>query len=170
MNKWIFTLMAALFSAGCLWTPLEAAGLRLGVGANYWVAFDDIDLDDYDEDGVSLYVSAQFPLAEVSSLELQLERFEKGFGGSDEDVYSPQAFILLGTQLYAAVGVGVYFSDGEFADQPYYAFRAGLNLELLPGLYVDLNANYRFEDWDGLNDENINEDTIMLGAAARIGF
>lgn len=168
MNKWIVGMMALIFSAASLWSPLEAASPRLGLGANYWVAFDDIDVDEFDEDGVSLYASAQFPLTTMTRLELQLERFEEGFAGSDEAVYSPQAFLLLGSQIYAGVGVGVYYADGDFADQPYYSFRAGLNLELLPGLFLDLNANYRFEDWDGLNDEEISEDTIMLGVAARI--
>ena len=168
MNKWSALCIVSFFSVAALWSSLEAASPRVGVGANYWVALDDIDTDDFDEDGLSYYVTAQLPLGDLLKLDLQLERFEEGFAGSDEDVYSPQAYLLLGSSLYAGVGAGIYYADSEFSDTPYYGLRAGFSLELLPNILIDINANYRFEDWGGLNDEDIDEDTLMLGAAARI--
>ncbi len=80
--------------------------------------------------------------------------------------------LLVGTWIYAAGGIGVYYSDGDFADDPFFVLRAGLNLELLPSLYFDFNVNCRFETWDDLqeSESNIDTDTVMLGAALRLGF
>lgn len=96
-------------------------------------------------------------------LELDVEWFDNGFGGSSEDVFAPQALLLVGTWIYAAGGLGVYFTDGDFANDPFFVLRAGLNLELLPSLYFDFNVNYRFEEWEDLQDRgtNIDSDTVM---------
>ncbi len=69
-------------------------------------------------------------------------------------------------------GIGGYYSDGKFKEDPFFAFRAGLDLEVLPVLSVDINVNYRFEKWDDLSAEGkeIDTDTITLGAAARLMF
>ena len=47
-----------------------------------------------------------------------------------------------------------------------------MDLELLPMLNIDINANYRFEKWDDLSTEGkeVNTDTITIGAAARLTF
>jgi hypothetical protein len=63
-------------------------------------------------------------------------------------------------------------SDGDFADDPFYALRAGLNLELLPSVFVDISANYRFNDsaqFEG-DDTDIDTDTVFLGAALRFAL
>jgi hypothetical protein len=146
----------------------DAGALQLGVGANYWKSVDDVDDDDFDEDGLSWLATIQFPLAAIAKLEANVEWFEEGFGGSTEDVYAPQAVFILGGLIYAGVGIGVYYFDDEFADDPFYTLRAGLDLELLPSVHLDINANYRFENWDQVNDEDIDEDTITLGAAIRL--
>ena len=72
--------------------------------------------------------------------------------------------------LFAAAGIGGYYSDSNWGDKPFYAFRAGVNFEVLPRLYLDINADYRFEDWSGLKASDINSDTITVGAAARFAF
>jgi hypothetical protein len=47
-----------------------------------------------------------------------------------------------------------------------------VNLELLPKVFVDISANYRFNDTDDLknNESDIDTDTIFLGAAVRFGL
>ena len=166
-----------IWLAGCvlgvwLCASPDAWALRLGVGANYWQTIDTVDVDNFDEDGLSWVGSLQFELAEYSRIELAVEWFEAGFGGSIEDIYAPQAYFILGKGLYAAVGIGGYYTDGEFADDPFYALRAGLDVEVLPNLYLDVNANYRFQTWDALSEDgsDIDTDTVTLGAAVRIGF
>jgi hypothetical protein len=157
-----------IFATGAAW----AGGPRVGMGAHYWTAVDNIDQDNVDEDGFSYYASVQFALSDYVKLEADVEWFDKGFAGSTEEVYAPSAYLVLGDVLYAAAGAGVYYSDGDFADDPFYAFRAGLDIPLLPVLRLDINANYRFENWDSLNDntQNIGSDTITLGAALRLTF
>jgi len=77
---------------------------------------------------------------------------------------------VLGSALYAALGVGTYYTDGDFAKDPFFNVRAGLDLCLLPSIYLDINANYRFENWDDIKtlDEDISSDTITIGAAVRL--
>ena len=150
----------------------EAMAARVGFGANYWQTVDNIDVDEFDEDGLSYIASLQFNLADYSKIELAVEWYEAGFGGSTEDIYAPQAFFILGKGLYAGAGVGGYYTDGDFANDPFFAFRAGFDVEVLPSLFLDINANYRFENWDDLSDEGseIDSDTVTLGAAVRLEF
>jgi hypothetical protein len=145
---------------------------RFGVGANYWKAVKNIDVHDIDEDGMSWLASYQYTPGSPLSLETNLEIFRKGFAGATENVYAPQAFILVGCNLYAGAGIGIYYSDNEFADRPFYAIKAGLDLELLPSLYLDINANYRFNEWKNISElgHDIDSDTIILGAALRLAF
>ena len=46
--------------------------------------------------------------------------------------------------------------------------RAGLDLEVLPGLHLDISGNYCFNDTADLKDSHSDIDTISLGAALRI--
>ena len=66
--------------------------------------------------------------------------------------------------------VCAYYSDGAWGGGPFYAFRVGADLEVLPHIHLDINANYRFEDWGKLNTSDVSSDTITLGAAARFAF
>jgi hypothetical protein len=150
----------------------EEENHRFGVGVNYWKAVKNIDVNDIDEDGMSWLASYQYKPDSPLSLETNLEIFKKGFAGATENVFAPQAFILMGYDFYAGAGVGIYYSDGEFADNPFYAVKAGLDLKLLPSLYLDININYRFNEWKNINEltHDIDSDTIILGAALRLAF
>lgn len=161
-------VVGMLFASGAA----RAGDVRVGAGAHYWTALDNIDVDNVDEDGFSYYASVQFAFSDYVKLEADVEWFDKGFGGATEEVYAPEAFFVLGDVLYAAAGVGVYYSDGDFADDPFYSFRVGLDIPVLPVLRLDINANYRFENWDSLNDgtQDIGSDTVTLGAALRLAF
>jgi len=145
---------------------------RVGVGVNYWKAIDDIDIDDVDEDGVSYFISYQLRPASLLKFELDVEMMPDGFAGAEEDVFAPQAYVILGSFIYAALGTGIYYTDGDFADDPFFAVKAGFDLHLLPYFYLDISANYRFDDWDSISDldDDLSTDTIMLGAAARLQF
>lgn len=145
---------------------------RLGVGVNYWTVIDDLDEEDFDDDGLSWLITSQYRAASMLKLELDLEIFPDDFMGIDGTAYAPQAYLVLGSTIYAAAGAGIYYADGDFADDPFFAFRAGLDLEILPQIYLDLNVNYRFADTSDLSDDNtdIDGDTLTLGAAARFEF
>jgi len=145
---------------------------RIGVAANYWTMLEDIDLDNVDESGLSWMASYQYKPVALFKIEADLEVFPKGFQGIDDNAFAPQAYLIIGSGLYAGVGAGILYADGDFADKPFYALRAGVELELLPKLYLDLNVIYRFQEWANLSTmkEDINEDTLMLGAALRLEF
>lgn len=141
---------------------------RLGAGANYWVTVNDIDVDDIDKNGFSYLVSYQYRPTLIG-FEVDGEMLPNRFG---KDAYAPQAYIILGQALYAAAGIGITYQDSKFADEPFYALKAGFDINILPGLYLDIAANYRFNDKDDLEDEDtkIDTDTVFLGATARLAF
>lgn len=154
--------------------PAEAAERRLGFGVHYWQTLDDIDDEGFDEeideDGVSFLGSYQIVPGGLFSFEFDVEYFDAGFGGSPDSVISPQAFLLIGHGLYAGVGVGVGYSDGfedDFSD-PFYMARAGFNIELLPSLFLDINANYQANAFNELDEADT--DAITLGALLRFGI
>ena len=57
--------------------------------------------------------------------------------------------------------------DGGFGDDPIYNIRAGLDLPL-GAIHIDVNANYRFSDFDQLSD--FDSDNIQVGLLARYEF
>ena len=144
---------------------------RVGGGIHYWIALDDIDEDNVDDNGFGILFSYQYRMAHFFTVEADLEFIDEGYAGSSETVISPQAFLLVGLGLYGGVGIGINYSDGDLADKPFYGLRVGFDFEILPAIFLDLHANYRFEQWDF--DEikgDIDTDTITLGAIVRYEF
>lgn len=143
---------------------------RLGGGANYWVALDDIEIgeDEFDDDGLGFFASYQY-WPGLFGMEIDVEFLPDRFG---ESAISPQAYLLIGKGIYAGAGIGTTYTDGDFADEPFFALKAGINLELLPGLFLDIYGNYRFNDSADFDDEDtdIDTDTIFLGSALRIAL
>jgi hypothetical protein len=147
----------------------HAADHSLGLGVHYWRAVKDLD-SSFDRSGAAGMFSYQYIPAGLFKLEVDLEYFPKGFGGADDTAWSPQVYVLLGNRLYAGVGAGVIYSQGfsdEFSDV-FYAARIGTDFALLPRTHLDVNANYRFKDWNQLDQADT--DTITLGAVLRIRF
>ncbi len=145
---------------------------RLGVGGNYWTILDDIDVDNIDKSGVSWLVTYQYELASILKLEADLEMFPHGFHGIREAVYAPEAYLVVGSWIYGAAGVGFLYADGDFADDPFYVLRAGVDLAIIPPFCLDINVNYRFAEWGNPIDiaQSIDADMMTLGAAVRVEF
>ena len=91
-------LALLLFAAACalVATPAHAGENTLGAGVHYWRTVDDIRDQGFGTLGV----------------EVDLEYFDKGFGGSTTDAYSPQIYLVFGHHFYAAVGAGTIISSG----------------------------------------------------------
>lgn len=145
-----------------------AADHRIGFGVHHWQTVDDLadeGFEGIDDKGTSGIVSYQYMPEGIFSLELDLEYFADGFAGSTEAAYSPQAYLLVGHGLYAGAGVGVTHSDGETSDM-FYAAKLGFDIAIIPRLSLDINANYRFDDWDLIDD--VETDTVTLGALVRL--
>jgi hypothetical protein len=153
-------------------TGAASADHAIGAGANYGRTMGELKDDpSFDRSGLSYYISYQYKPVPVFFLEAQVERMYDGFLGAPETVYAPQAYV--GAKLlflYGAVGLGKFYSDGEWANDFFYALRAGVDLTLLPFIHLDINANYRFANWSDLKEKDINTDAIMFGAAARFVF
>jgi opacity protein-like surface antigen len=158
-------LIAMLLVA--LTAPAFAADHRIGVGVHHWQTVDDLadqGFEGLDEKGTSGILSYQYMPEGIFSFELDAEYFANGFGGSTESAYSPQVYLLVGHGLYAGAGVGVVASDGEKSD-PFYAAKVGFDFSIIPRVSLDVNANYRFDDWGLIDDAET--DTITFGALLR---
>lgn len=166
MKKSTIALLLTLFLLPAAWAA--NATHRIGAGANYWVAVDDIDIDNIDEDGFSYFASYQYRPT-LLGFQADVEFLPELFG---KDAIAPAAYILLGKAIYAAGGIGIVNFDGEWADDPFFSFKAGLDLEILPSIFIDISACYRFNSKYDFEDaiDAIDTDTVFLGAAARIGF
>lgn len=172
MRKTVFVIAISCGLILSLFSITWADGThRFGGGVRYWTALDDIDVDDVDEDGLSLLLSYQYRMASFFTIEGDLEFLGEGYAGASETVFSPQAYFLVGLGLYGGVGIGINYSDGDLADKPFYALRIGFDIELLPSIFLDIHANYRFEQWDFDRIKgDIDTDTITLGAIVRFAF
>ena len=170
MKRMILSAGLALAIVQLAVQTCTAADHRFGAGIHYWRTIDDVNVDEFDEDGMAWTFSYQLRPAPLLGIELAVEALPDGYGGGAEEVYSPQAYLIVGKGIYAGLGVGGFYTDGDFQDDTFYALRAGLELELLPNVLLDVNANYRFTEWDDIKtvEEDVDTDTITLGAAVRL--
>lgn len=165
MKRWIMGVtMVGLLAA--LAVPAQATGV--GAGARYFKTIDELD-GPFEEDGLAPLLTIKQDLAALLSVQLDVVLYPDGYAGSSKDVLAPEAFLVLGQGLYAALGAGSLYSDGDFGD-PFFVARVGVDLELLPGLHLDVNGNYEFAEWEQINeiDDEADSDTITLGAALRL--
>ena len=116
--------------------------------------------------------SYQYAPGTLVRIELEVEALPDNWLGSTEDIYAPKALLLVGSGLYAGAGIGTYYADGEWADDSFYLVRAGLNLDVLPVVALDIHLNYQFDEYEGIDaiEDDVGSDTVTLGAVARIAF
>ncbi len=165
--------IALVFASAMVFSVVQdsvAGGHSIGVGARYWTVLGDIEGDEVDESGLAYLVSYQYSPALLLKFGVDVEKIPENFGGAGEDVYAPQLYVIVGSVIYAGLGIGGYFTDGDFAEDPFYNVRAGIDVSLFPFIHLDINANYRFEEWGDLNtlEDDVSEDTITIGAAVRL--
>lgn len=172
MRKTLYVAVVAFVLTWSAAVPAALAGHSLGVGANYWKALSDIDKNDFtniDETGLSWLASYQYIPEGIFKFELDLEYYPE-LGAAREPFWSPEVFVLVGGTLYAGAGAGWYFDGDVFDKNPFFMLRAGFDFAILPFLSLDINANYRFNDWEKLDKDDIDTNTIRLGAAVRFSM
>jgi hypothetical protein len=159
------------------WAPAGVAlggNHQLGGGVQYWRTIDDIDAADFefDEEGLSYLAAYQYLFTSLFRLEINLAVFPDDFGASNDTVFAPQALALVGAGIYGGLGIGTYIVDGTIGEDPYYNIRVGFNIEVLPTIWLDINGNYQFTNFDDIKtiDEDIDTDTVTLGAMVRFEF
>jgi len=170
MRKLLFLAVVAfsLVSLASVSTAL-AGSHRLGLGANYWKTLDDVNVTNIDESGLSYLASYQYVPEGIFKLEVNLEYYPS-LGVDQKAFWSPEVFVLVGGTLYAGVGIGDYFNGDVFSDTPFFMLRAGIDFKILPFIAVDINANFRFNNWDTLKADDIDTNTIRLGACVRLSL
>ena len=172
MRKLVLAALAAILVAA----EAKAAyggDFEIGVGATYWYSIDEAKDKSFDRDGLGWMISSQFPLSKAFAIGLEVEQSPDNFVFLDERLYLPSAYAIIGDGIYCGLGVGTYYYDGDFYGDVWYALRAGFKVPLLGnGLVLDVNVNYRVEDWDGIKDatDDVDTDTLMIGAALRLVF
>jgi hypothetical protein len=171
MRRSIWTWVGLAVVVALAAAPASAAEHRFGGGIHYWRTLDDLEDDfELEDDGTAYVLSYQILPAGIFRFEGALEYFPEEFGGAEQEVYSPQVYLLVGHGLYLGVGTGVLYSSDleDDVSDPFYAARAGFELTLIPRVHLDINANYRAEAWSELEDADV--ETLTLGAQVRIGI
>ena len=118
-------------------------------------------------------VSSRIPLSDFFDIGLEVEQSPDNFVFLDKHLYLPSAYAILGNGIYGGIGLGTYYYDGDFYGDVWYALRAGFKVPILANsLVLDVNVNYRVENWDDIKDagEHVDTDTLMIGAALRLVF
>ena len=118
-------------------------------------------------------ISSRLPLSDFFAIGLEVEQSPENFVFLEKHLYLPAAYAILGNGIYAGLGVGTYYYDGDFYGDVWYALRAGFKVPLIANsLVLDVNANYRVENWDDMKDlkDKVDTDTLMIGAALRLVF
>lgn len=155
----------------------QAAENRFGLGAQFFKTIDDVadsigddSLADIEDEGYAIVASYQRIPRGLFRFEIDVEYYESGFGGSGEEAITPLAFVLVGRSLYVGVGVGLTFASDldDNASDPFFAARIGYELDILPGLSIDLNANYRSGAFSDL--DQFDTDAATLGAILRFNL
>jgi hypothetical protein len=154
-------------------SPAAAAEHRLGVGAHFWKTVDDIADDgfgDIEDEGYALVLSYRYEPGGFLFFQFDVDYYQDGFGGTTENAFSPMVMIGAGGTFYVAAGIGVTVADqfdGSVSD-PFYVGRVGIEIDLLPGISIDIHANYQASAFAEL--ENVETDATTLGALVRFSM
>ena len=171
MRKRLMALIWVVSVVGLFAGNASAAGLNVGGGLHYLHNLADIDengFQGWDSNSFSLLGSVQFPLGLIK-LEGDIE-YIFNYAGSDEAMWVPQAYALIGGLIYGGVGVGIGYIDGDWQNDPFYALRGGVNLPL-GGMGLDVFASYQFQNDDELKDLTGEDlDALTFGAILRFGM
>ena len=145
------------------------AETSIGVGPRVYKTIDSLPKQ-FDESGLGGAIDVTVGLSEWLSGQVGLAVFGDGYAGSEEEVLSPQALLLVGQDLYAGVGVGILYSDADLADSPFPIIRAGGKFGLTEGIDLDLSLSYELGNWEGVNDFDEDEESDVLVAAFTLRF
>ena len=157
--------LAVALAALALAAAPAAAGI--GVGVHYLKTVGDIkDEAGFDENAFGFIGSFQSGGAGMLKLEGDVE-WVPDYLGSDHDMIEPQAYALVGRNLYAGAGIGIGYIDDNWQDRPFYALRAGYALPLA-AFSLDGFASYRFQKLDTIEGATSDDlDAITFGVIAR---
>lgn len=147
------------------------AGSSIGGGIHYLRTLGDITNDgdiDLNQDSFSLLASLQTDMG-VIKLDGQVE-YIFDYLGTEEPMWVPSAWALLGQTIYGGAGIGIGHTDGDWQKNPFYALRAGVQIPL-GGMALDAYTSYQFQsgaDLEDLTGEDL--DSLTFAALLRFGL
>jgi hypothetical protein len=157
MKRILLCLVITALISTMVTVPSMALGGSLGAGLHYLHNLGDIDANgtDLSKESFGLIGSYKFGMA-MMTLEAQGE-YIFNYAGSDEAMFIPSGWALLGSMVYAGAGMGIGHIDGEWQSDPFYALRAGVNLPLM-AFKLDLYGTYNF--WSNEDIKNATGDDL----------
>ena len=169
MKRVLIALLAVMTVAMTAGTSF-AGGVSLGGGIHYLHNVADIDDNGVDLDQNNLgFVGSVLGRAGFLNLEGQVE-YIHNYLGTEEGLWIPQAWALLGSTLYAGAGIGIGHFHDEWMSDPFYALRGGVNLPL-GAVGLDMYGTYQFWNSDAFDEVNHDDlDSITFAALLRFNL
>ena len=159
MKRWAVAI-AAMLMITVLCQAVSADPHRVGGGVHYWRSVTALDAD-FDDGDLAFAVTYQYATPALLKFEADLEIYT----GGEETMFAPYAHLLVGAGLYGGIGIGTAYFDGDFSDV-IFNLRAGIDLELIPSIHLDLSANYPFTELDQVSDFDV--DNLSLALFVRV--
>ncbi|HET9252629.1 MAG TPA: hypothetical protein VFP58_10990 [Candidatus Eisenbacteria bacterium] len=171
MSGYVRWMSALAVVVGLVTVCGTAQGSSLGAGIHYLRTLGDITADDtidLNQDSFSLLASLKSDMGPLT-LDGQVE-YIFDYLGTDEAMWVPSAWALLGKTIYGGAGIGIGHTDGEWQTNPFYALRAGVEIPL-GGMALDTYASYQFQSGAELEDLTGEDlDSLTFAALLRFGL
>lgn len=171
MNGYARWMLALAMLIGLVTFCGTARAASLGAGIHYLRTLGDITDDgniDLNQDSFSLLASIKNNMGLIK-LDGQVE-YIFDYLGTDEPMWVPSAWALIGNTIYGGAGIGIGHTDGEWQTNPFYALRAGVELPL-GGMGLDAYASYQFQSGAELEDLTGEDlDSLTFAALLRFGL
>ena len=163
-----FVILAGMLTAGGLLDDARC-GHQLGGGIHYLKTLGDIkDVPEWDSNSIGFLVSYRYKMSLIK-IEGDLE-WVPSYGGSDNTMFQPQAWLIVGGLIYGAGGFGGSYIDVNWLYNPFYGLRLVADLTLL-WLTFDAFTSYRFQSAEVFEDIDQKDlDALTFGLIVRIEF
>jgi len=149
--------------------PMTAsAGQSIGAGLHYLRAVGDFDdIEELEKDSFGIIGSYQIGLP-LFKFEANAE-YVFDYLGTDEALFEPSAYALIGALFYAGAGIGIGHVNDDWQSDPFYAVRAGVDLPLGP-VNLDAYGTYRFQKDEDLEEFDEDLNSVTVAAVVRKSF
>lgn len=161
---------------------VSAGDHTFGIGFHYFYTLDDIEGhvkdelgDAYHDDGTAINFSYRYKWNDHVGILAEVQTYPDGYLDA-EDMISPRLLLVLGQSFYIGGGVGWnkvdweevtddFHNDDEWTDS-FYMIRAGIEFSIFTEhLFLDINANYEFNEWNDIDD--FDSDIMTFGAGLK---
>jgi hypothetical protein len=168
MKRFGYVLFAATLISLIGTANIVSAENRIGGGLHYLRNLADIKNDpniEWNNNSFGIIGSFQNS-GGLLKLEADAE-YIFNFAGSDEGMWIPSAWALLGQTIYGGAGIGIGYINGKWQNDPFYALRAGVDIPLT-AMNLDVYGTYQFQSDENLKDLTGEDlDSVTFAAVLR---